>query len=364
MLSVEDAGILSALGSSHTAATRGISQYQGAQTEVLLDQSGSIRFSGSARVQSSGSCTAVGSRTPSLVPRAVTDPLAPFGQELTLWREIVLHDRTWSVPLGVYRITSASDSSERYRGPVAVDWVVDVAFSDRLKMLDDDDFLVPEGPVAGNSVWDEVRRLSPIPVQPALGDASVPAGTVYESRADAVDTLLSLLGGVPHITRQGVLTARVVDRWLTETVPDATITGVIRLSTGMTDDFYNQVATENPNDPLIAASASIREDSNPLSVRRAGGRTYKHSSSVYTTIAAAQAGAQTILARVSTKRARSASVECLPEAILLELGDVARFEDVDQHLWVLGEVSGMRIPLSPTDPVSVDVVIAEQGALG
>lgn len=362
MLSVaEDLRV--ALGSSQSGVTRGLVSYQGVSTALGLEQSGSVSVNGSAAVQAAGSVTVVGAGVESLVPSRLTDALAPFGQELTLWRELQFGREpdlyVQTVPLGVFRLTSASDSSQRFRGSSVVDWSVKVSFSDRLKMLVDDDFLVPEGPVSGASVWDEVRRLSPFPVQESLGDVAVPAGTVYRSRVDAVTVLLGLLGGVPHVTRQGALTARLADRWLTETVPDAVILGVIRLSLTMDDRFFNQVAVENPTDPLITATASILDDSNPLSVKRAGGRTYRHSSPVYATRAQAQAGADTILSRVSTQRVRTAEVLCTPEALLLEVGDVALFQDADQRVQVLAEVSGMRIPLDPTQPVSLSVIIAD-----
>jgi hypothetical protein len=179
---------------------------------------------------------------------------------------------------------------------------------------------------------------------------------VYESRYDAIRVLISILGGVPHLTREGVLTARLADGWASVTVPAFTIAGVIDWSDEMTDDFYNQVQVSNPNDKDIVAYKVLDEPWNPRSVSNAGGRTYKHSSTIYATVAAAEAATATILQRVSTRRAQQIRVTCTPEALLLELGDVGWFRDPLRGRAVFGEVAALDVPLNPTAPIVVDVI--------
>jgi len=345
--------------SAQVGGVAGVARYQGASVAVTVKDSGSITFRAEGEVQASGSITAIGVGN-SLVPKSKTDPLAPYGQELALFRTVRVRTSSWNIPLGVYRITSAGDESERYRSNTVLGWSVEVGFSDRFKQIRDDDFLSVDAPVAGNSVWDEVRRLSPVAVQQTMGDATVPAATTYDSRLGAITTLLALLGGAPHLTREGVLTARPRDAWLTATVPVFDINGTISWSSELTDEFYNQVQVTSSSNKNVVAYASISNDGNPLSVGRAGGRTYKHSAPIYETVAAAQAAANTILARVSSRRSRLVSVECTPEALLLELGDFGWMRDPVQKRAVLGEVSAIDIPMDPTRPIKVQMIVAEE----
>lgn len=346
--------------SAQVGGTRAVALYQGRQVPVTLADSGQISFRAEGQVQASGSVTAIGVGD-SLVPKSKADPLASYGQELAIWRTLQVRSQTWIIPLGVYRITRAGDEFERYRGDVVLDWSVDLRLADRFKAIRDDDFLSADAPIPGNTVWAEMRRLSPIPVQEALGDGSVPAATVYATRFNAVSTLAELRGGAPHLTREGVLTARLRDAWLTATVPVFDIQGTITWSSEMTDDFFNQVQVTSSVDRSIVAYAQITDEWNPLSVRRAGGRTYKHSSPIYDTQAAAQEAAYTILDRVSTRRSRLVNVTCSPEALLLELGDFGWVRDPVSKRAALGEVAQITAPLSPTATVGVQLIVAEEG---
>lgn len=356
MLAV-DATLSEALKTHQEGASFGIARYAGGQTTVRIQPSGSLTMNGNGQIQAAANVTCFGVGG-SLVPRAKTDVLATYGQELSLWRSIRIRDDIWSIPLGVYRITNAGSMVERFRSGKVLDWSVALSLKDRFEAIIADDFLAVDGPAVGNSVWDEIRRLSPFPVTEALGDASVPPATVYRTRYDALVVLTDLLGGVPHLTREGVLTARLADAWLTETTPVFDIGGTITFTADMSNDFYNQVQISNPNDPLIVAYATISDPANPLSVPRAGARTYKQASAIYETLAAAQDAADTTLARVSSKRSRKVTVECTPEALLLELGDVGWVRDPVHDREAFGEVSTLTVPLDPTLPVRVELISA------
>lgn len=355
-----DDNLWEALRSHQTGVTRGITSYQGTQLPVRLDSVGQLVFQGSAEIQGAVSGLRASGHGSSLVPKSKIDPLATFGQEIALWRDVKVRGAQWSVPLGVYRLTRAARATEHKRGDVVLDWSVVLDVKDRFKQIQDDDFLAVASPVPGNTVWDEIRRLSPIPVQQALGNTTVPASTIYRSRIDAIATLCDLIGGVPHMTREGVLTARVRDAWLTVTDPVFDIFGVIEWSDEMTDEFYNQVQVTASSDPTIVAYAQLLDDANPLSVGRAGGRTFKQSSTTITTQVEAQAAADLALTRLLSGRSRQVQVTCTPEALLLELGDFGWFRDPVKDTAVLGEVSAMTIPINPTGVIEVTVIASEE----
>lgn len=352
-----DADLVAALRTTQTGGVFALARYKDAEVEVSVEQSGTVGFSGSGEVQSSSSVKVFGVGN-SLVPRDAGDLLSANGQELALWRTVRVRDEVWQIPLGVFRITRAGDSVERLRDGEVLDWSVNLTLADRFEQIRADDFLAVESPVPGNSVWAEVRRLSPIPVQEALGDAAVPAGTVYESRLEAIRVLMSILGGVPHMTREGVLTARLQDAWLSSTVPEFDLPGVVDWSDEITNDFYNQVQVTNPNDSTIVAYAVLEEPWNPRSVGNAGGRTYKQSAPIYTSRAAAQTAAETILQRVVNRRSNTVKVTCGPEALLLELGDVGWVRDPLRRRAVFGEVTELTVPLDPTEPVPLTLIAA------
>ena len=356
MLSTDPA-VIEALRSSQSGGVLGVARYRGASVDVNIETAGTVTFNGSSDIQSSCDVKVIG-HGQSLVPRADDAMLAPNGQELALWRTVTVGGLTNLIPLGVFRITRAGDGFEHLRDGVILDWSVELTLEDRFEQIIADDFLAVESPRAGNSVWGEIQRLSPIPVQQSLTDAAVPPATVYESRMDAIRVLMEIVGGTPHLTREGVLTARPRDGWLTVTQPAFDLPGVIEWSDERTIDFFNQVQVSNPNTASIVAYARLDEPWNPRSVQNAGGRTYKHSSPIYTTQAAAQAAAWTILQRVSAQRANVVDVVCGPEALLLELGDVGWIRDPVRMRAVYGEVAQLTVPLDPTRPVAVQVIVA------
>jgi len=358
MLSVDD-DTLSALRTHQVGGSRAAAFYLGALTTEVDLSSGSFTLNGNAEVQATGSVVVAGGGS-SLVPRAKTDPLATYGQELAVWRTVNVGRDVREIQLGRFRITGAPESQEFRRGDVVTGWSVSLDLDDRFEQIKADDFLNAEGPVAGNTVYDELRRLSPIPVQESLPDQPVPPSTVYDNRLGAITTLCGLLGGDPHLTREGVLTARVKDAWLTATVPVFDIAGVITWREGMSNDYYNQVQVRSSSNNDLVAFAMIKDESDPLAVSRAGGRTFRHESPIYATQSAVNTAAKTILARVSTQRSRVVDVVCGPEALLLDLGDFGWMRDPRQGRAVLGEVSSLAYPLDPTAGVSVSLIVAEE----
>ena len=387
--------------------------------DLRITQNGSVGIRGDAEVQASVTVTAYG-REESLVPKGADAPLAPYGQEISLRRRVVKGDRSWDIPLGRFRITEASNSREEYRRtvdpgteyapalasidgeglleglpddgtgyvdttglgydadgfyllyaarpyrefePVVVSWSVQLRLQDRFEALRADDFLAAEGPAVGATVYDELRRLAaPFPVEenPALADRAVPLSTAYDSRISAINQLCDLIGGAPSLTRDGVLRPRKKDRWLTETTPDVEIEGVIDWGDSMSNDFYNAVQVRSTSNNDIVAFKQLSDMSHPLAVGRAGRRTYKHAAPIYETVGQAAEAAETFLARLVNRRSRLVTVECTPEALLLDVGDLPLVTDVRTGRSVLGEVSDITYPLNPTDSVSVTLTVAEE----
>lgn len=418
MLTVTDE-IYSLLCSHQKGRTYGVAQYQGTSVRLGLG-SGSVTVRADGEVQASGDVHVVGVSN-SLVPRTKVDPLAPYGQEVALYRELLGPDDTVlaTIPLGVFRITGNSGGRETVReyGPsfslvgdqfvevapgvwsnaslvespvgsglfgvgglvespagsglysfrmqataplrsIVLDWEVEVELADRFRMLQRAKLLDPKSPVPGNTMYDEIRRLSLFPVEESLTDEAVPAGMVYDDRMSAIRALAGLADGVPTLTRQGVLTLRLKDPVGSGHAEVFDISGTIDWQEGQSDEFYNYVWAHSDNKEFNGF-AGIFDDSNPLSVSRAGPVTYEHSSPLYTTDASARAGAETVLARLQ-RRSRTVSVKCLPVALLLELGDVGWVRDPVQGRDVFGEVVGLRFPVDPTEPVEVDLLVPEE----
>lgn len=358
--------LFEALNEGHEPGWRASAVY-GARTtieDVPADwTSGSLSFNGDAKIQGQGSIY-LAKDGESLVPKGKTDPLAPFGQEIVLERTVTVGPKVWSIPMGRFRITdipSAREYFRRYPSQLGVvGWSAELKLSDRFEQIDADDFLKAEGPVAGNSVWDEIRRLSPIPIVQSLTDRAVPAGVTYRSRLDAITELLDSIGGVPHMTRQGALTARVKDAWLTATEPVFEINGVIDMDDSMSNNFYNQVQVKSSiggND--LVAFRQILDESNPLAVTRPiGGRTYRYSSPLLDTQAKVDEAAATVLARVSTRQSKTTKVTCLPQPHI-ELGDFGQVTDPASGRVVKGEVTAMRYSFDPTSSMTIELIASD-----
>lgn len=406
MLQVSDE-VWDALRVSPTVPTA-VAQYQGAQIPLTIDQSqGGVTWDGDANLQARGTLVAVGVGG-SLVPKARDAALAPTGQEVVVSRTVKTRTGDAQIPLGVFRITDNDGGRESFRwerrpvrvdapvltfgdvfpaddvfplddefpgeltgGPFeylsdpvrtgqVLDWQVGVGFADRFRVIERARLVNPASPPAGSSVYSELRRLALIPLQvaPDVPDRAVPPGTVYTDRRSAITLLAEIAGAKPRVTRQGALTLRPADRWLSETTLDFDLEGVVEVSESQTDEFYNYVWAHSP-DGAFSAYAIHDDQSDPRAVSRAGIASYEHSSPVYVSQAAARAGAQTVLRRLLNRRSRSATVRLDGRGVLLDLSDYGRFTDPESGRVLLGEVSGLRVSHDPTQLIEVTVIVAE-----
>jgi hypothetical protein len=384
--------LLAALAGNHTPSYRAQAFYGADITleEVPLDERGSLDFNADAKVQASGSCYVkrdahrdpVTGLPASLVPRELTDPLAPYGQEIALSRVVVAGEQEWVIPLGLYGIWDVPDMREHFRRFPSLDpanpdndrrvvagYELQLRLRDRFDPIQNADFLQPTAPTPGNSTWQEIQRISPIPIVQNVADAALPPALAYtDSRFDALTTLFENLGCEPHLTRQGSLTARPKDPWLTETVPVFEITGTIDVTEGMSaDGVYNAVRVRSSTGAnTILSIAQITGLGDPL---RVGGpfnlgapRTYGYASPLITDQAMADETAATILARVSTQKARRVTVTTLPNP-LLEIGDYGVATDYRTGTVYTGSIASMSFSLNPFDPMTLDIIVATVDAV-
>lgn len=335
--------------------------------DVPLMAEGSVKWNGTAQVQAT-SKVRVASGEESRVPRVKTDPLAPYGQELGLTYRVFSGGQSWDVPLGRFRITDVPSMEEYFqkwpssRGVIG--WECELDLADRFDALLADDFLWPTSPKLGSTVWAEIRALCPFPVVESLPDQPVPKSiATYPdddgSRFEAVRMLAAVLGGVPYWTRSGALSVRLKDRWLTETVPDLEVVGVVAVSDAMSNSLYNAVRVWSSagNNDLVAVR-EITDAGDPLSVNGPlGRRVYKLASPILETQASVNAAAATALARVSTRQSRTASVHCLPDP-RIEVGDYVRATDANSGRVVDGEVTEVDLPLDGTNLMTLKLIVA------
>lgn len=367
-----DAEVVAALEQSHEAewvvtaaygdeSTIPSDRYPGID-RVPLTTDGSLTFDADGQIQANGTLYLARDGA-SLVPASKTDPLAPYGQEVSIARRVKYAGASWDIPVGLFRIQDVPDMKTLYGSwpgvTAQLGWSAQLTVCDRFDILRADDFLATTTPTPGNTTWDEIRLLSDLPVVESLPDAAIPSGITYQSRLDAITQLAGNLGGEPALTREGALTVRPSGVWLTATDPVAVVNGTVETSGGMSNSLINSVAVTNPNDEKILGVAEITDESNPLAVTRPiGRRTYTSSNPLMDTQAKALAAAKTMLARLSSQQSRTVKVSCLPRPDL-DLGDFIQVNDEAAQATYLGEIRRMGYQLDPTALMSLELTVAE-----
>jgi len=339
---------LTALANSHSGAAWIVTaRYGGVQTipsaaypdydRIPITSDGQFSFDSSGgNAQASGSMY-VASSGASLAPKAMDDPLAPFGQELQIDYLIAQGGQSWRVPMGVYRISEVPSWDETVRRypamQITTGWTAEVDFVDRFDRISAAQFLGPAAPSMRTVLTEAALLAAQAGVTaywPAgLVDTSIPAGITYESdRLDAISQLLAAINCDPGMTRQGALTAIPRNRWIGATKADAEISmdGVVSFTGGMSGDVYNTVVFSSDQNGLTPAIAQIKDDSNPLSINRLGLRVYTQSSSLMDTDAKLLAAAKTTLLQVSQQAAQQIKIVGLPRPDV-DLGDLVWARD-------------------------------------
>jgi hypothetical protein len=348
----------SILESSHGSSFV-VSAYYGQELSlavVNIDRSNSsIAYDATAQSQGTGTLYVV-SQGESLRPRAKTDPLAAFGQEVSISYTV---GTDVNIALGRFRIKDVPSASEMYRPDLSIPIgsLVELSLADRFDIIVNDSFLAASSPQS-TSAWDEIRRISPIPVVRSLDDATVPATLVYQNKFDAIQQLMKLMGGEPALTREGALTARLSSSWALGLAPVTSVNGIIKRDDGMSNDLYNTIVVTNSNDSSILGIAQIDDPANPLYVNGPLGRRVKTiQDPLATTPSAATATAQTYLRQYSTQQTQQVTVECLPRWDI-ELGDVIQVNDPNTGEKIVGAVVGQSGNLDPASSMTIKITEA------
>jgi hypothetical protein len=292
----------------------------------------------------------------SLRPRGKRDPLAAYGQEVSI--NYVVGDQV-NISLGRFRITDVPSAKETARlNPFIVTGsLVELTLADRFDILKHDSFLSGASPQS-TSAWEEIQRISPIPVVRSLPDATVPASMTYQNKFDAVQKLMTLLGGEPALTREGVLTAHPANAWTLGLDPVTEIRAVIERDDGMSNSLINCVVVTTSADASIVGLAQITNQSDPLCVTGPLGRRVKTiQDPLATTKAEADATAQTYLAQLSTQQSQVVTIKCLPRWDI-ELDDIVKVIDPITGEEIIGAVSNMQGNLDPTAAMTIQITEA------
>lgn len=328
---------------------------------VPVTTDGDLTFDVSGQVQASGSVfVARDGGGESLVPHSMTDPLAPFGQELRISYVIAQGGATWPVPLGIFRINAVPKANEYFRRYPSltrvVSWSAELSLVDRFDLIRAAGFLGVTAPTAGNTILEEVADLTTGSGVTCLWpdwltDAAIPAGVTYESdRMDAISQLLAALNCDPGMTREGALTAIRRDRWTGARKEDADIQleGVISFSDGLSADIYNTVVVTNTNSTLTPGVAQITDPASPLRVDGPfGARVYTSNNPLMDTADKLNQAAATTLARVSQLGARTIEIEAPPRPDA-ELGDLVWAQDTLSGRQVIGQLIKFTAHMNPT----------------
>jgi hypothetical protein len=181
----------------------------------------------------------------SLVPEGTKGVLSPFRARIELVTEISAGDFVERVSLGTFRVTDVKSARDVTAFVEGVEVVVASEVTIEFRSLDEDvrrwGFRYPEQPPASESCYDELRRITGMPVEETLPDKPITGSPTWEAkqggRLDAAQSLADILGGVGVVNSVGA--------W--EVLPDAVgdPVGVIRLGErGTVLDVSDEIETD------------------------------------------------------------------------------------------------------------------------
>jgi hypothetical protein len=272
----------------------------------------------------------------SVVPVGTEGVLSPFRARVEPVMTVRAGGFSESVSLGTFRVSSvpsASDSVAVYDGrEVVVASSVGLKFDSLEADAERWGFQFPEQSKAGASSFDEIRRLTGMPVEETVPDVTVPSLKVWEAkqggRLDAVLELGRILGGSAVVNSRGA--------W--EIIPDAIGEPVATLRLGElgtvldvadeidTDTVYNEVVGtfEDVNGAPIHAVARVTAGS--LSVDGPYGvNTRYYASDLVKTQAQANSAVQSVLDQSIGSQQYDVQIQCHVNP-LVEIGDVVALD--------------------------------------
>lgn len=335
-------------------------------TRVLSDvrlESCELQSDGRSKIRNQGTATFLYSDEigTSILPETMTSWLTPYATYLTISMRIAVGEFVRKVLRGTFKIVGVGDPDDQkvsYQSRlITVNSKVSLKLADAFAVTDRERFLAPSGPAALTSVWDELGRVSGLPLLRNVPDVAIARQVVYkESRLDALFDLADILAGVPYVNPAGQLTVQ-PNAWGAPTAPlttgpDGTITRV--KPDDLTDEgIYNQVVVRSFDSSQSVILATAQVTSGPLRYDGPFGRVpYFASSEWVTTSVDAQAYADALLPGVSSVPAVPFTIQCLPDP-RREVGDVVSFTRDGETL--AGRIDHLTLP--GEGPMSLRVLV-------
>lgn len=209
---------------------------------------------------------------PALIPYLAADPLQPWGNEVRLWRGVLLPDnRVYSVPVGTFVIWK-SEFDDPFAG-------IKITGYDRAKLIQQARFLYPRN-VADGSLISRLRTLALEAVPWAdfssigLADGYAGAVTYDKQRDQACSDIATALGAEFYSDPWGVLTVAPVPdpqgdpAW----VIDASDVLISATRTSSRDNLYNAVKATSSTAGVTDAPTAVVTDDDPWSPTYFGGQ--------------------------------------------------------------------------------------------
>lgn len=272
----------------------------------------------------------------SLAPVGTRGVLSAFRARVEPVMTVTAGGFSESVSLGLFRVTgnpSSVDTTAVYDGR---ELVVASTVGVKFMSLDEDvnrwGFRFPDQSGAGASAFEEIRRLSGMPVEQTVPDVALPSTKVWEAkqggRLDAILDLGRILGGSAVVNSRGA--------WVI--IPDAIGEQVASLRLGEfgtvldvadeidTDTVYNEVVgtfEDADGNPLHAVAAVETGDLAISGAYRPNTRYY--ASDLVKTQAQADAAVQSVLALSVGSQQYDVQIQCHVNP-LVEVGDVVKLE--------------------------------------
>ncbi|TIH33674.1 hypothetical protein D4765_14420 [Subtercola vilae] len=252
----------------------------------------------------------------SIAPQNIGDILSPFGTVLSL-SVIVSAGPGFSerVMLGQFLISDTPNIvTEAFLFNTAIltrGDSIDLSFTDYFGAVSDDKFDVPGSPPDLSSVWNEIQRLTGLPITRTITDGTIPASVAYQQeKLQAVYDLATVLDATAYMTSAGTVSMR-PNTWPApvDTISggDGTLIAVVR---GMSNaSVRNKLVVRSyaGNGQSVLSSGEITDG--PLRTRNSDGtvspyrsRPQFYSSQFIVTSDQADAFVQNNLSRVSVLR--------------------------------------------------------------
>lgn len=302
----------------------------------------------------------------------VDAPLRSLGQRVSFMGAV--SSGTWeeSIPLGVWRIETATPTSGKWRMYRNGAWArppqtIDVDAVDLLELIAEYDWLGVSSPPAGATSLTEIKRVvdGALPVRLGTTSKTVAAVPWEGSRIDALLSLATEMDAVVSVDRTGVLTTTPqTGTGATITVSPTSDPDGIAFGLGLIDwkapssrdDVYNGVVmtgTDPAGDTLYGRAL---ESDGPLawSASGYGRKLYNKHSPLLTTQGQVNQAAATLLKTLQRRRAQVVTITTIPN-FAVDILDTAHILVPGADSYVDGLVTSLD--LSSDGPMTVEVSI-------